>query len=122
MTLKFPEVHSIPIDGCNRTVLELTETVLPAHVARMRSAMQRPVPASPFSGTKQGPKAIAAALQLSGDFDGCYVFLERGRPIYTGISRRVLARLRQHLCGKTHFDAGLAYRMAKGTMPTRLKR
>jgi hypothetical protein len=48
--------------------------------------------------------------------------MEQVRPIYGGIWRKVLSRIRQHLCGKTHFDASLAYRMAKRKMPTRLKR
>src|SRR6266851_9325750 len=84
--------------------------------------MESPVQASIFAEAKQGPRAIAKQLQLTGDFAGCYIFMEGDRTIYVGISRSVLARLRQHLCGKTHFDASLAYRMAKRKMPTRLKR
>jgi hypothetical protein len=50
--------------------------------------------------------------------------MEHAGPIYAGISRKVLSRIRQHLCGKTHFDASLAYRMAKRMRktPARLER
>jgi hypothetical protein len=34
-------------------------------------------------------------------------------PIYTGISRKVIARLRQHMKGDTHNNASLAYKIAK---------
>lgn len=112
----------MPIDECKHTFLELTTTVLPAHMRRLRAAMERPVQAAIFAQTKQGPSAIANQLQLPGDFAGCYIFIEQARPIYAGISRKVLSRIGQHLCGKTHFDASLAYRMAKRKMPTQLKR
>jgi hypothetical protein len=112
----------MPIDECRHTFLELTTTVLPAHMQRLREAMESPVEAAIFAQAKQGTSAIAKQLQLRGDFAGCYIFLEQTRPIYAGISRKVLSRIRQHLCGKTHFDASLAYRMAKRNMPTRLKR
>lgn len=112
----------MPIDDCKHTFPELTTTVLPGHMQRLRDAMKRPVEAAIFAQTKQGPSAIAKRLQLDGDFAGCYIFMEHSRPIYAGISRAVLSRIRQHLCGKTHFDASLAYRMAKRKIPTRLKR
>src|SRR5262249_34033129 len=89
---------------------------------RMREAMEKPIQASLFAEAKRGPRTLAKQLQLSADFSGCYLFLEGTRAIYAGISRGVLARIRQHLRGKTHFDASLAYRMAKRQMPTRLQR
>jgi hypothetical protein len=90
---------------------------------RLREAMEKPVQASLFAVAKRGPSSISRQLQIPGDFAGCYIFLDEVvRAIYVGISRRVLARLRQHLCGKTHFDASLAYGMAEGRMPTKLRR
>ena len=100
----------MPIDDCKHTFLELTKTVLPAHMRRMRDAMGQPVQAAIFAQTRQGPRAIAKQLHRPDDFAGCYVFMEHARPIYTGISRKVLSRIRQHLCGKTHFDASLSNR------------
>jgi hypothetical protein len=112
----------MPIDECKHAFCDLATTVLPDHMRRLRDAMKRPVQASLFAEANRGPKTIAKQLQLTGDFGGCYIFLDAGRAIYAGISRSVLARIRQHLCGKTHFDASLAYRMAKRKMPTRLRR
>jgi hypothetical protein len=112
----------MPIDECKHTFLELTTMVLPAHMRRLREAMERPVQAAIFAQSKKGPSAIAKQLRLPGDFAGCYIFMEHARAIYAGISRKVLSRIHQHLCGKTHFDASLAYRMAKRKIPTRLKR
>ena len=60
---------------------------------------------------------VAKQLGLSRDFSGCYVLLEEERPVYVGISRKVLGRLRQHLRGKTHFDASLAYAVAQRRYP-----
>ena len=40
-----------------------------------------------------------------------------GKPLYVGISRGVIGRLRQHSNGTTHFDASLAYRMANEKAP-----
>jgi hypothetical protein len=57
--------------------------------------------------------SIAKDLNLRGDFGGCYVLQEGTKPIYVGISRGVLGRLRQHMLGKDHFSASLAYAMAK---------
>src|SRR6266851_6295490 len=114
----------MPIDDCKHTFMRLAGTILPAHMRRLRDAMKTPVQARLFGKAKQGPKAIARQLKLPRDFPGCYVLWKRGRKnaIYVGISRKVLARIRQHLCGKTHFDASLAYRMAKREVPTRLQR
>ncbi len=47
------------------------------------------------------------------DVSGCYVLLDEDQPIYEGISRGVLGRLRQHMLGTDHFSASLAYAMAK---------
>lgn len=110
------------IDECEHTFSHLATTVLPHHMTRLREAMEKPVQASLFAKAQQGPRAIAKELHFPSDFAGCYVFMEAPRAIYVGISRSVLARIRQHLCGKTHFDASLAYRMAKWKMPTRLQR
>jgi len=69
-----------------------------------------------------GVSKIAKELRKSGDFPGCYVILVDRRPIYVGISRGVLNRLRQHCLGKTHFDASLAYRMASAAVGHKLSR
>jgi hypothetical protein len=88
---------------------------------RLRDAMEKPIQAALFAEPKQGPKSIAKLLGLPGDFAGCYIFQNGASAIYAGISRSVIGRVRQHLCGKTHFDASLAYRMAERKMQTRLQ-
>lgn len=88
----------------------------------LRAALTAPHDAVLFGSPGHGPAAIAKELKLPGDFSGCYVLVEKGRPIYVGISRSVLARLRQHFTGKTHFDASLVYAMAQRRLPTSGKR
>lgn len=70
-----------------------------------------------FAQQRVGVAALAAKLGRGGDFSGCYVLLDERVPVYVGISRGVIARLRQHVFGNTHFDASLAYRMAERTLP-----
>jgi hypothetical protein len=66
-----------------------------------------------FSQPRYGVASIAKYLGPPGNFSYCYVLQECTTPIYVGISRGVLNRLRQHLLGKDHFSASLAYAMAK---------
>ena len=56
------------------------------------------------------------------DFSGCYTLIDGDVPLYVGISKGVLNRLRQHVRGTTHFDASLAYRMACASHPHELSR
>jgi hypothetical protein len=107
------------IDGCTYTFHELAHRILPAHLERLRSAIKSPWPASAFALTKTGPKSLAARFGLDGDFGGCYTLLEDSQPVYVGISRVVLARVRQHMLGQTHFDASLAYLVAQRRRPTK---
>jgi hypothetical protein len=106
------------VDDCQHTFEHLAHTVLPAHMERSHAALVAARPASEFGQVGAGPVAVARSLRLSGDFSGCYVFMEETRPIYVGISRKVFSRLRQHMRGKTHFDASLAYAIAQRRLPT----
>jgi hypothetical protein len=87
-------------------------------MARLREQLALAQPAMDFAAEKGGPATIARRLGLDSDFSGCYVLVDSGRPIYVGISRKVLSRLRQHLRGKTHFDASLVYAVAQRRHPT----
>jgi predicted GIY-YIG superfamily endonuclease len=89
---------------------------------QMNRAMKKPIPMQTFIGKKRGPVTIAKQLGLPGDFSGCYVLMDRGRGFYAGISRRVLSRLRQHVGGRSHNDASLAYSVAKRSNPHKLFR
>ena len=112
----------MPIDGCTHSFQHLANVVLPAHMERMRQALAKPIPMRTFAAEKHGPKTCARHLGLPCDFSGCYVLIEAGRPIYTGISRSVLGRLIQHVRGNTHFDASLAYRIATRRRPHTMHR
>jgi hypothetical protein len=86
---------------------------------QLQLAMEKPLPASLFTIPDNGPVSIARSLVRKSDFSGCYVLIENSRPIYVGISRGVLGRIRQHFTGKTHFNASLAYAIAQRQRPTK---
>lgn len=109
----------MPLHECEHTFEELAATVLPAHMCRMRTALDAPKNMEAFSLPGVGVKSLLKSFDLSQDFSGCYVLLDQGSPIYVGISRSVVARLRQHVFGKTHFDASLAFRIAMARHPDR---
>jgi hypothetical protein len=106
------------IDDCIHTYDDLALKVLPEHFKKLELSLRAQWPAELFSRTGFGSRALAKDLGFSGDFSGCYVLSEPSRPVYVGISRKVLTRVRQHMLGKTHFDANLAYSIAQRNCPT----
>lgn len=56
----------------------------------------------PYS-TKEGKEKI--------DFRGLYIFVYDTIPIYAGISKGVIGRVYQHLKGRKHFSASLAFKI-----------
>jgi hypothetical protein len=110
------------IDTCPSTFTELATVVLPGYMVRLRAAMRRPHSLTEFCVSGDGVKTILRRLGRTNDFSGCYVLTRRGKPFYVGISRSIVARLRQHGIGKTHFDASLAYRMACKKAPHKMTR
>lgn len=110
------------IDACQKTFAELTSTVLPSYMAALHAAMKNPINLTEFCAPRVGIRTI---LQRSGrrrDFSGCYVLMRDGNAFYVGISRSVIARLRQHGTGRTHSDASLACRMACEKIPHEMTR
>ena len=107
----------MPIDKCGSSFAELAATVLPKFMDELRLAMKKPEPLSEFCTKDVGVKTIVKRLGKQTDFSGCYVLLEDAKPFYVGISRGVVARLRQHGRGRTHYDASLAYSMARAKVP-----
>jgi predicted GIY-YIG superfamily endonuclease len=89
---------------------------------RLKAALEDPKSMSIFAEDRVGPLALARRWGIKADFSGCYVLIDGERPLYVGISRKVLNRLRQHVRGRTHFDASLAYRIALHRQPTAGKR
>jgi hypothetical protein len=108
----------MPIDNCPHTFEHLVFAVLPDYMEKLRQAIKCPHNAAEFAIPGVGPVAIAKTVKLAADFSGCYVLLEQAKPIYVGISRRVLSRIRQHVTGKSHFDASLVYAVAQRKRPT----
>ncbi len=100
------------IDECIYSFAELAESVLPKHLGTLRSAMVTPRLLKEFCTAGIGVRTLLKRVGRTTDFSGCYVLLRENKPFYIGISRGVVARLRQHGVGRTHFDASLAYRMA----------
>ncbi|APC14649.1 excinuclease ABC subunit C [Pseudomonas frederiksbergensis] len=109
----------MPLHECPHTFEELAATVLPAHMSRMRVSLADPREMEVFAEPGVGVKTLLKNFGLPQDFSGCYVLLDKDSPIYVGISRGVIGRLRQHVFGKTHFDASLAFRIAMAKHPDR---
>ncbi|MFJ2485521.1 hypothetical protein [Pseudomonas sp. NPDC087639] len=109
----------MPLHECPHTFEALATTVLPAHMSRMTSALADPREMKAFAVPGVGTKSLLKRFDLAHDFSGCYVLIDKGLPIYVGISRSVISRLRQHVFGKTHFDASLAFRIAMARHPDR---
>ena len=112
----------MPIDACTSTFAEMAATILPSDMARLQAALAVPVPMSSFCKQGFGVKSILSELRRSNDFSGCYVLLGDGKPLYVGISRSVIQRLRQHVTGDSHFDASLAYLMATDKTGHKMRR
>ncbi|MGX4642975.1 hypothetical protein [Massilia sp. SYSU DXS3249] len=85
----------------------------------MYAAKANPLDMSLFARPRVGTGRLLKELHFRQDFSGCYVLIDAGTPIYVGISRKVIGRLRQHVFGKTHFDASLAFRIAMARHPDR---
>ena len=112
----------MPVDDCRHDFDVLATKVLPGYLGQLKAAIERPHKAAEFAKPGIGPVAIAKTLGHESDFSGCYVLLEKSTPLYVGISRSVLSRIRQHVTGKSHFDASLVYAVAQRRRPTAGKR
>lgn len=108
-------------DEYQNTFEELVSDVLPRRLDELKAAIAEPKSAGIFSRPGIGVATILRELAIPNDFSGCYVFMG-DKPIYVGVSRGVVGRLRQHLTGKTHYDASLAYSMAQRRRKTHGKR
>lgn len=102
----------MPIDNCSHTFLQLATDVLPGYLRLLEERLQDPLPMAGFAARGVGIARLAGRLGLASDSPGCYVLVDKGRPFYTGISRTVLRRLRQHVLGDSHNVATLAYMLA----------
>lgn len=85
-------------------------------VSRILPALLRRLAQAPPIAVREifARRTRGATRHLPGRIPGLYVFFERKRPFYVGISRHVRQRIRQHVAGKGHNDASLAYLLACG--------
>lgn len=100
------------VDACTHDFATLASSVLPGHMRRLEDAMRAAFSLREFSVPRVGVRALLSRHGRREDFSGCYVIMAE-HPVYVGISRGVFKRLRQHVTGRTHSDATLAYRMAE---------
>lgn len=108
----------MPIDNCPHSFKDLATDVLPGYMENLHVAIKKPHMTEDFAIPGVGPVTIARNKNYAADFSGCYVLLDQATPIYVGISRSVLSRIKKHVTGKTHFDASLVYAMAQRSRPT----
>lgn len=112
----------MPIDRYLYDFSHLVNSELPALLKQLETARANQIPMAIFAVERNGPAALAKKFGHSEDFQGCYLLSDQQSVKYVGISRCVLARLRQHVRGTTHYDATLAYRMAAKSSPHKLTR
>jgi predicted GIY-YIG superfamily endonuclease len=110
------------VDQYQESFEHMVEQDFPQLLSLLESAAKNPISMNQFNIEGVGPATICSRLGLDEDFAGCYVLSEKDQPVYVGISRQVIARLRQHAYGNTHFDASLAYRIAAKSSPHKLTR
>ena len=107
----------MPIDGCEHSFHELAHEVLPGYMNTLRKRMAHPISMAKFGVKGVGPVALQCQLDLDRDPSACYILMEAGRPVYVGISKGVITRLRDHVLGSDHLVATLAYRIAATKYP-----
>ena len=107
----------MPIDGLSHSFHDLAHEVLPGYMEALRGQMAYPIPMADFGIKGVGPVALGRRFGLVHDPSGCYVLMDEGRPMYVGISRGVIKRLRDHVLGSDHLVATLAYRIAVTRYP-----
>jgi hypothetical protein len=110
------------IEHSARKFVDLATVVLPAYMAQLRVSMAQPRNLNEFCTPGVGIFTLLKRLGCAHDFRGCYVLLRDQNPFYVGGSGGVIARLRQHVTGKTHFQANLAYSMACEKVPHEMTR
>jgi hypothetical protein len=107
----------VPVDDCNHTFDELAREVLPDLMQQLRDLMKQPIPMSEFSQQGIGVATLLKRFGLKSDPRACYVLVDKGRPVYVSISKAVIKRLMEHVRGRDHFAATLAYRIAAAKHP-----
>ena len=116
------QTYLMAIDNCEKSFLQLAKQTLPGHMKRLRAEMRAAMPLDGFCRRGVGAKTVLRRLGRGEDFPGCYALVRKDKPFYIGISRRVVHRLLEHVKGKTHYSASLAYMMASRRYPPKVTR
>ena len=112
----------MPIDECPHNFEYLVDHSLPKLLDLLQERIAVPHLAALLLPYKSATKKALKELRLASDISGCYVFIENAKPIYVGISRKLVKRLTQHLNHKSHYSASLVYKMASQDNPHSLRR
>ena len=105
------------VDGCEHSFQTLANDVLPGYMETLREKMAHPNSMADFGVQGVGPATLQRRWALHEDPSACYVLMDAGRPIYVGISRSVIQRLRDHVLGDDQYVATLAYKIAAKKYP-----
>jgi hypothetical protein len=97
------------INNTSYTFNQIVDEVAPKKLEELQKCMAYST--CHFGVKKQGVKAIIEKLELpyKDDFKGLYVFYEDDKPIYVGISKNVLKRIRQHVKCEKQNESSFAY-------------
>jgi hypothetical protein len=98
--------------NCQYTFAELSREVMPRLMVTLRKKLKHPLPLVRFCTTGKGLKTLLREFSNGEDFSGCYIFVERGRPFYVGISKAIIRRIRSHVTARNHNGSSLVYAMA----------
>ena len=97
---------------------EICNIKLPDYFDKFQLRMNDPFDMSIFTKEGNGIKTIKKELGSrykleKQSFSGCYVFIEKNKPVYVGISKDVINRLHQHVKGDSHYSSSFAYKIAQ---------
>ena len=110
------------IHGYEKSFEDLVKNEFPNYISKLELMELSKASLSQFGQKGKGDKRLIEELNLQKDFKGCYVMFEKDKAVYVGISKCVIRRLKQHVCGNTHYSATLAYRIANKEFPHNLTR
>ena len=99
------------MEKCKNNFKQLSNKIFPKKIKEFKKTSKYKVNKLFVNGA--GVKTIIKKLKLKKDIAGLYAFIDKGEYIYFGISRYVIKRLNNHIKGKTHHQASLAYLITK---------
>lgn len=118
---EFPENFNQLIEKCEKTILKINENFANPNCLMVKDlyvddTRERKIDFLEKLAVTCNSK-LHKNVKTQNELQGLYVLgeLNKGKiiPIYIGISRTVFRRLRQHVWGKKHNEASLAYLQAK---------